>query len=47
MKKLINFFKDDEGATMPEYALDDRSIAAVVFVPLQLSGRSALQDLTM
>ena len=21
MKKLINFFKDDEGATMPEYAL--------------------------
>ena len=29
MKKLINFFKEDDGATMPEYALMIALIAAV------------------
>ncbi len=38
MKKLINFFKDDEGATMPEYALMISLIAVVCIVAVTAVG---------
>jgi len=41
MKKLINFFKDDEGATMPEYALMVSLIAVVCLVAVTAVGTSA------
>ena len=41
MKKLINFFKDDEGATMPEYALMISLIAIVCIIAVGLIGTNA------
>ena len=41
MKKLINFFKDDEGATMPEYALMVALIAIVCITAVGLIGTNA------
>ena len=41
MKKLINFFKDDEGATMPEYALMVSLIAVVCIGAVTLIGGNA------
>jgi pilus assembly protein Flp/PilA len=41
MKKLINFFKDDEGATMPEYALMIALIAAVCIGAVTTIGTAA------
>ena len=41
MKKLINFFKDDEGATMPEYALMVSLIAVVCIAAVTLVGGNA------
>ena len=41
MKKLINFFKDDEGATMPEYALMVSLIAVACIVAVTAIGGSA------
>ena len=41
MKKLINFFKDDEGATMPEYALMIALIAIVCIVAVTPLGTEA------
>lgn len=41
MKKIIDFFKNDEGATVPEYALMLAVIAAVVLGAVQLIGNNA------
>ena len=41
MKKLINFFKDDEGATMPEYALMIALIATVCILAVTAIGTAA------
>ena len=41
MKKLINFFKDDEGSTMPEYALMIALIAIVCIAAVSDIGTSA------
>ena len=41
MKKLINFFKDDEGATMPEYALMISLIAIACIVAVTAIGDNA------
>jgi pilus assembly protein Flp/PilA len=41
MKKLINFFKDDEGATMPEYALMVSLIAVVCIIAVTAVGTNA------
>jgi pilus assembly protein Flp/PilA len=41
MKKLINFFKDDEGATMPEYALMVSLIAVACIVAVTAIGTNA------
>ena len=41
MKKIIDFFKNDEGATVPEYALMLAVIAAVVLGAVQLIGTNA------
>ena len=41
MKKLINFFKDDEGATMPEYALMIALIAVVCITAVTAIGTKA------
>lgn len=41
MKKLINFFKDDEGATMPEYALMIALIAVVCILAVTAIGTAA------
>jgi pilus assembly protein Flp/PilA len=38
MKKLINFFKDEEGATMVEYGLMVALIAVVCIVAVALLG---------
>jgi pilus assembly protein Flp/PilA len=38
MKKLINFFKDEEGATMVEYGLMVALIAVVCIVAVGLLG---------
>jgi pilus assembly protein Flp/PilA len=39
MKKLINFFKDEEGATAVEYGLLVALIAAVIVVTVGLLGK--------
>jgi pilus assembly protein Flp/PilA len=41
MKKIIDFFKNEEGATVPEYALMLAVIAAVVLVAVQTIGTNA------
>ena len=41
MKKLANFFKEDEGATMPEYALMIALIAVVCITAVGLIGTNA------
>jgi pilus assembly protein Flp/PilA len=41
MKKIIDFFKNEEGATVPEYALMLAVIAAVVLVAVQAIGTNA------
>ena len=41
MKKIIDFFKNDEGATVPEYALMLAVIAAVVLGAVQLIGTNS------
>jgi pilus assembly protein Flp/PilA len=41
MKKLINFFKDDEGATMPEYALMVALIAIVCITAVSTLGTNS------
>ena len=41
MKKIIDFFKNDEGATVPEYALMLAVIAAVVLTAVELIGTNA------
>jgi len=41
MKKIIDFFKNDEGATVPEYALMLGVIAAVVVIAVQTIGTKA------
>ena len=41
MKKVINFFKDDEGATMPEYALMVSLIAVACIVAVTAIGKNA------
>jgi pilus assembly protein Flp/PilA len=38
MKKLINFFKDEEGATAVEYGLLVALIAAVIVLTVQALG---------
>lgn len=38
MKKLMNFFKDEEGATMVEYALMVALIAVVCIGAVQILG---------
>ena len=44
MKKLINFFKDDEGATMPEYALMISLIAVVCILAVAARWRECKCD---
>ena len=41
MKKLINFFKEDEGATMPEYALMVSLIAVFCIIAVTAVGTNA------
>ena len=41
MKKIIDFLKDEEGATMPEYALMVALIAIVCIVAVGLIGTNA------
>jgi Flp pilus assembly pilin Flp len=41
MKKIIEFFKNDEGATVPEYALMLAVIAAVVVTAVVAIGDNA------
>jgi len=41
MKKLISFFKDEEGATMVEYALMVALIAVVCILAVTAIGTSA------
>ena len=41
MKRLINFFKDEEGATVPEYALMLGVIAAVVLATVGAIGTNS------
>jgi pilus assembly protein Flp/PilA len=41
MKKLINFLKEDNGATMPEYALMIALIAVVCIVAVTAIGTNA------
>lgn len=41
MKKIIDFLKDEEGATMPEYALMIALIAVVCIVAVRLIGQNA------
>jgi pilus assembly protein Flp/PilA len=41
MKKLMNFLKDEEGATAVEYALMVALIAAVIIGAVQLIGTNA------
>jgi pilus assembly protein Flp/PilA len=40
MKKLINFFKDEEGASMVEYGLLVALIAVVAIVGVRLVGQN-------
>jgi Flp pilus assembly pilin Flp len=41
MKQIINFFKDEDGAAIPEYALILGVIAAVAVVGLELIGTNS------
>jgi Flp pilus assembly pilin Flp len=41
MKKIIDFFKNDEGATVPEYALMLAVIAGVVVGTVFILGQNA------
>lgn len=41
MKKIIDFFKNDEGATVPEYALMLSVIAAVVVGVVGIIGQNS------
>jgi len=41
IKKILSFFKDEEGATMVEYALMLALIAIVCIVAVQLIGTQA------
>ena len=41
MKKLIKFWKDEEGATVPEYAIMVALIAVVVIAAVTLLGNKA------
>jgi pilus assembly protein Flp/PilA len=41
MKQIIKFFKDEDGATVPEYALMVALIAAVVVGAVTLLGGNA------
>ena len=45
-QKLINFFKDEEGATMVEYALMLALIAIVCITAVTLIGRNACNTFT-
>jgi len=40
VKKLINFFKNEDGATAIEYGLIAALIAAVIIVSVQFAGNS-------
>jgi pilus assembly protein Flp/PilA len=42
-KKLINFFKDEEGATMVEYGILVALIAAVSIITIDLVGDKVLK----
>jgi Flp pilus assembly pilin Flp len=46
MKKIIDFFKNDEGATVPEYALMLAVIAAVVITVVGGIGTNASEIFT-
>jgi pilus assembly protein Flp/PilA len=46
MKKLIAFFKDEEGATAVEYAIMVGLIAAVIIVAVTAIGTNANQTFT-
>lgn len=41
MKKIIDFFKNEEGATVPEYALMLAVIAAVVLAAVTAIGNNS------
>ena len=41
MKKLINFFKDEEGASAVEYAIMVAAIAAAIIAAAKLLGTKA------
>ena len=43
MKKLMRFFKDEDGATAVEYAIMVGLIAAVIVVAVRLIGTNANQ----
>jgi len=43
MDKLFKFFRDEEGATVPEYALMVALIAAIVIGAVTLLGNKASQ----
>ncbi len=43
MKKLMRFFKDEDGATAPEYALMVALIAAVIIIAVTQLGTAASQ----
>ena len=43
MKRLINFFKDEEGATAVEYAIMVALIAAVIIAAVTLVGEKTSQ----
>jgi len=46
MKKLINFFKDDEGATMVEYGIMVALIAAICITMIGNVGQKVLTAFT-
>jgi len=46
MKKLINFFKEDDGATMPEYAMMVALIAAVAIAAVTALGQAVSGSFT-
>jgi pilus assembly protein Flp/PilA len=46
MKKIIDFFKDEEGAALPEYALLVALIAIVCIIAITQLGGSASNVLT-
>jgi len=46
MKKLINFFKDEEGATAVEYAIMVALISVVIIAAVVLVGRRSNQVFT-